>query len=159
MIFVLAGLVLALLWTAITNDFTFGNLVLGGGVGFVALWLMRNQIVRPTLFRKFGRALALIGLFLSQLVLSATRVAILVVRPDMKRHLKPAIIAFPLSVQTDSEIALLANMITLTPGTLSVDVSNDKKTLFIHALSVPDRDALIAAIAGGFEAKIKEVFE
>ncbi len=159
MIFVLAGLVLALLWTAVTGDFTFDNLVLGGVIGFVALWLMRNQIVQPTLFRRFGRALSLMGLFLFQLSLSATRVAILVIRPDMRRHLKPAIVAFPLSVKSDPEIALLANMITLTPGTLSVDVSNDKKTLFVHALSVPDREALIAAIANGFEAKIKEVFE
>ncbi len=159
MIFVLAGLILALLWTAITSDFTFGNLVLGGAVGFAALWLMRDQIVHPTLARRLGRALSLAGLFLFELALSAFRVALLVLRPDMKRHLKPAIIAFPLSVKTDPEITLLANLITLTPGTLSVDVSNDRKTLYVHALSVTDRDQLVKDIAGGFEAKIREVFE
>ena len=159
MIFVLAALVLALMWAAITGAFTFGNLVLGGAVGLIALLLMRNRIAKPILFRKFGRAFSLAGLFLYELSLSAFRVAVLVLRPDMRKHLKPGIIAFPLKVTSDPEITLLANLITLTPGTLSVDVSNDRKTLYVHALSVPDRDALIADIASGFEAKILEVFE
>ena len=159
MIFLFAVLVLALMWTLITGSFTFGNLVLGGGVGILALLLMRHQIVRPTLLRRLGRMISLAGLFLYELALSAFRVAVLVLRPDMKNHLKPGIVAFPLTVTSDPEITLLANLITLTPGTLSVDVSNDRKTLYVHALSVPDRDALIADIAGGFEAKIREVFE
>lgn len=159
MIFLLSALVLALMWAAITGAFTFGNLVLGGVVGLIALLLMRNRIAKPILFHKFRRAVSLAGLFLYELSLSALRVAVLVLRPDMRKHLKPGIIAFPLKVTTDPEITLLANLITLTPGTLSVDVSNDRKTLYVHALSVPDRDALIADIASGFEAKILEVFE
>jgi multicomponent Na+:H+ antiporter subunit E len=159
MIFILAGLVLALMWGAITGTFTLGNLMLGGGVGFLALWLMRHQITRPTLFRRFRQAVSLTALFLYEMLVSALRVAVLVLSPNMKRHLKPAIIAFPLSVKTDPEIALLANLITLTPGTLSVDVSSDKKTLYVHALSMPDRQKLIDDIANGFEKKIKEVFE
>ncbi len=159
MSFFLAGLVLALMWAAVTGSFSFGNILFGGAVGFVALWLMRDRIARPTVYRKFGRAISLSGLFLYELALSAVRVAFLVIRPDMKRHLKPAIIAFPLRVTSDPEITLLANLITLTPGTLSVDVSNDRKVLYVHALSAPDRDKLIADIAGGFEKKIMEVFE
>ncbi len=157
--FLLAGLVLALMWAAVTGSFTFGNILFGGVIGFVALWLMRDRIAQPTLYRKFARAISLSGLFLYELSLSALRVAILVVRPDMKSHLKPAIIGYPLRVKSDREITLLANLITLTPGTLSVDVSNDRKVLYVHALSAPDRDKLIADIAGGFEQKIMEVFE
>ncbi len=159
MTFVLAGLVLALMWAAITGSFTFGNLLFGGAIGFVALWLMRDRIVRPTLARKFGRALSLALLFLYELTLSAIRVAILVLRPDMKKHLKPAIVAFPLTVRSDPEITLLANLITLTPGTLSVDVSKDRRVLYVHVLSMPNRQRLIDGIAGGFEKKIREVFE
>lgn len=159
MIFVLSALVLALMWAAVTGAFTFGNLVLGGAVGVVALLLMRHRIVRPTLFVKFRKAFSLLGLFLYELCMSAFRVLVLVLSPDMSKRLKPGIIAYPLNLATDAEIALLANMITLTPGTLSVDVSNDRKHLYVHALSVPDREALIADIAGGFEAKIREVFE
>jgi multicomponent Na+:H+ antiporter subunit E len=96
--------------------------------------------------------LALLGLFLRELVLSALRVAWLVVQPKPRLH--PGIIACPLTVTTDAQITLLANMITLTPGTLSIDVSDDRRTLYIHAIDVTDREALIGSIAAGFETKI-----
>jgi len=96
--------------------------------------------------------LALIGLFLRELIISALRVAWLVVQP--KPRLRPGIIAYPLTVTTDTQITLLANMITLTPGTLSLDVSDDRRTLYIHVVDVSDRDKLIGEIAAGFETKI-----
>lgn len=79
-----------------------------------------------------------------------------VIRPRM--DLKPGIFAFPLTVESDFEITLLANMITLTPGTLSVDVSDDRRTLFVHALDCSDPDATRRDIANGFERKIMEAF-
>ena len=101
--------------------------------------------------------LSLLVLFLRELIMSAVKVAWLVVQP--KLNLRPAIIAYPLTVTTDAQITLLANMITLTPGTLSVDVSDDRKILYVHAISVSDRDALVRDIAGGFERKIIEAFQ
>ena len=59
-----------------------------------------------------------------------------------------------MTVTTDAQITLLANMITLTPGTLSVDVSADRRTLYIHAIDVASKEALIGDIAAGFETKI-----
>jgi multicomponent Na+:H+ antiporter subunit E len=76
----------------------------------------------------------------------------------MKRRLAPGFIAFPLTARSDAEITLLANLITLTPGTLSVDVSDDRSTLYIHAITVGDKQALIADIAKSFEARVIEVF-
>jgi multicomponent Na+:H+ antiporter subunit E len=96
--------------------------------------------------------LALLGLFLRELVLSALRVAWLVVQPKPRLH--PGIIAYPLTVTNDAQITLLANMITLTPGTLSIDVSDDRRTLYILAIDVTAREALIGSIAAGFETKI-----
>ena len=95
--------------------------------------------------------LRLIGLFVRELVLSALQVAWLVIQPKLK--LRPGFIAYPLTVTSDAQITLLANLITLTPGTLSVDVSDDRKTLFIHALDIPDREALGGRIAAGFETR------
>ncbi len=69
----------------------------------------------------------------AELILSAFRWR-LVIRPDVNAHIKPAIIAFPLTAKSDAEITLLANLITLTPGTLSVDVSEDRQRLYIHAI-------------------------
>ena len=76
----------------------------------------------------------------------------LVVQPKLR--LRPGIIAYPLTVTTDTQIALLANMITLTPGTLSVDVSRDRKVLYIHAIDIADREVLIGRIAAGFETRV-----
>jgi multicomponent Na+:H+ antiporter subunit E len=99
--------------------------------------------------------LSLILLFVHELILSALKVAWLVVQPNMR--IRPAIIAHPLTVTTDAQITLLANMITLTPGTLSVDVSDDRKTLYVHAIDIESKEALIGAIAAGFETKILRV--
>ena len=76
-----------------------------------------------------------------------------------KMQLNPGFVAFPLSITKDAEITLLANLITLTPGTLSVDVSEDRKFIYVHAIDVPDPEALKRDIAEGFERKIKEAFE
>ena len=92
-------------------------------------------------------------------MVSAVRVAFVVLHPNLKSVLKPAIVAVPLTVKSDAEITLLANLITLTPGTLSIDVSEDRRLLYVHVLHLADRQALIADIAGGFERKIAEVFQ
>jgi multicomponent Na+:H+ antiporter subunit E len=103
------------------------------------------------------RLALLIALFFKELAVSATKVAILVARQRMA--LKPGIFAYPLAVRSDFEITLLANLITLTPGTLSVDVSADRKTLYVHALDCADPGALRQDIARGFERRIREAFE
>ncbi len=153
------AIILALIWASITGNFSAPNLVLGGGVSILALWLVRTEVSTPYYFKKFRLAVSLTLLFFYELALSAVRVSMLVLSPNLKSKLKPGIIAFPLTVQSDVEITLLANLITLTPGTLSVDVSEDKTKLYVHAISVPDKQALIDEIAQGFEAKIIEVFE
>jgi len=98
------------------------------------------------------RWLSLILLFIKELILSALKVAWLVLQPRI--NIRPAIIAYPLTVTTDAQITLLANMITLTPGTLSVDVSEDRRTLYIHAIDIASKEALIGDIAAGFETRI-----
>ena len=96
--------------------------------------------------------LSLILLFTRELFLSALKVAWLAVQPNLR--IRPAIIAHPLTVTSDAQITLLANMITLTPGTLSVDVSDDRKTLYVHAIDIESKEALVSSIAAGFETKI-----
>jgi Multisubunit Na+/H+ antiporter, MnhE subunit len=151
-------IVLALIWGAITGTFSGLNLLLGAGIGTLAVLLLRTNFGPPRRLRQLRNATSLAVLFLYELAVSAVRVAIVVLTPNMKAALQPAIIAFPLSVKSDAEITLLANLITLTPGTLSVDVSADRRFLYVHALAYGSRESLIADIAGGFEAKVREVF-
>jgi multicomponent Na+:H+ antiporter subunit E len=102
------------------------------------------------------KLLALALLFLRELLLSAMRVSLMALNPRLR--LRPALVAYPLSVSTDAEITLLANLITLTPGTLSVDVSADRKTLTIHCIDAVSGEAAIDEISGGFETRVLEVF-
>lgn len=154
----LLTLVLAVVWAFVTGSFTSLNLLFGAVLAFGVLYLLRDYVAPPRALRQLGRIASLSLLFIRELLVSAIQVAMVVLTPDLKRALNPAIIAFPLSVKSDAEITLLANLITLTPGTLSVDVAEDRSVLYIHALTLTTREALIAQIAGGFEAKIKAVF-
>ena len=147
---------LALIWATITGNFTALNLALGAGVGAITALVLRNWLARPLALRRLRRITSLAVLFLWELIVSAVRVAFVVVRPNLKASLRPAIVAFPLTVKSDAEITLLANLITLTPGTLSVDVADDRSVLYVHVLDLVSRDQLIAEIAGGFERKVQK---
>ncbi|WP_404405567.1 Na+/H+ antiporter subunit E [Pelagibacterium halotolerans] len=157
--FALIVLILAIVWGAVTGSFGIMNLLLGVAVAVIALFFVRDRVTRPNFLRRIWRVLSLVGLFLYELMMSAIRVAVLVASPDMKRKIHPAIIAYPLTVTSDAEITLLANLITLTPGTLSIDVSEDRKTLYVHALELRSEEETVQSIRTGFEAKILEVFE
>lgn len=147
---------LAIVWAALTGSFTLPNFGFGLLLGWLALYLVREQLdTRRGRYRGVGMA-SLAVLFVRELLLSGWRVAKLVTSPRM--DLKPGVFAYPLSVDRDFEITLLANMITLTPGTLSVDVSEDRRTLYVHALDCSDVEASIAEIRNGFERKIEEAF-
>ncbi len=154
-----AVMALALGWAAITGNFSLLNLLLGALVAGLAIFFLRVRPGAPRFWHRLVRIAGLAAFFLYELLLSAVQVAALVVRPNLGAHLQPAIIAFPLRAKTDAEITLLANLISLTPGTLSVDVSVDRQVLYIHVLSLKSRDALTRGIAEGFEKKVIEVFE
>ena len=92
-------------------------------------------------------------LFFKDLVLSVRDVAILVLRP--RRPFRSAIVAVPLDVESDEGITLLANMITLTPGTTSLHVSKDRSTLYDHVMNASDES--VGQIKDGFERSVREV--
>ncbi|MEX6504900.1 Na+/H+ antiporter subunit E [Jiella sp. M17.18] len=152
----LINLLLALVWVVVTGSFTLLNLVFGFVLGAFALFLTRGQIGGIGYIRRGYRMAVLFVFFFKELILSAWRVAVMVMTPRV--DLRPGIFAYKLKVDRDFEITLLANMITLTPGTLSVDVSEDRSTLYIHAIDCADPDATRDDIAGGFERMILEAF-
>ena len=108
------------------------------------------------LWLKRARAwLVLAGLFARELVLSVNDVLKAVLRPS--RVQRSGIVAVPLSLRDDASIALLANLVTLTPGTTSLHVSDDKGVLYVHAMNLSDET--VAQIQSGFERRVKECLE
>lgn len=158
MTFAATLVILAVLWAAVTGAFTLPNFALGAIVAALALVVLRDRFGQRKRQGRSLRLAALAVLFLRELMLSAVSVAAWAVRPNVRTELRPAFVAVPLTVKSDLEITLLANLITLTPGTLSVDVSPDRKFLYVHALDCRNPDALKASIAEGFERKVIEAF-
>jgi multicomponent Na+:H+ antiporter subunit E len=150
------NLLLAIVWVAVTGSASLVNLLFGFVLSAAALAVVREPYGGTLYLRQSLRILSLALLFLRELVKAAWAVTVTVMRPKME--VKPGIFAFPLTVDRDFEITLLANLITLTPGTLSVDVSEDRKTLYVHALDCSDPEATKRDIANGFERKIMEAF-
>ena len=153
----LINVLLAFTWCAVQGTFTFVNLLFGFVISSAALWLIREQFGTSKYFKRTSLIVGLIFLFLKELFLSVLRVAWLVLKPG--QSYRPSFISFPLTVREPHEITLLANLITLTPGTLSVDVSDDNKTLYIHCIDVDDVEELRKDIADGFERKILEALQ
>jgi multicomponent Na+:H+ antiporter subunit E len=153
---ILELMLLALAWVALTGDWSAPALAFGLALGWLLLRLTRplggEGFRRLRLARLPGFAL----FFLKEVVVANLRVAAAVVSPAGR--LRPAIVAVPLSLDRDAEVALLANLITLTPGTLSLDVSPDRRTLYVHAMATSGPDALRREIQQGFERRIREMF-
>ncbi|TRO64453.1 Na+/H+ antiporter subunit E [Christiangramia sabulilitoris] len=151
----LSNLLLTFVWVALTGDFSVENYIFGFFLNFHILWLISVKRKKSTYFLIVPKIIILLLFFLYELIKANIEVAYEVITP--KLNMTPGIIMVPLDVKSDIGITLLANMISLTPGTLSLDVSNDKKVLFVHAMYVDDREKFIRGIKDGFERRILEV--
>jgi multicomponent Na+:H+ antiporter subunit E len=149
---VLWHVLLGWLWTALTEQLTASNFVLGLVIAHLALRLSREERAQ---LRKTGPALAFAAFFVKEVVVSAVRVAHDVLTP--RQRMRPAIVDVPLDVRSDGQITLLAILITLTPGTLALDVSPDRRTLVVHAMFAADADRVRHDIKSGFERRILEL--
>lgn len=151
----LLNLLLALLWAAVTGSVDPAHLVAGFIVGYLVLWLAQPVLGPTRYFGKLIAAVRFVAFFVSELVLANLRVAWDVLTP--RAHRRPGVVAVPLDAESDAEITLLANLVTLTPGSLSLDVSPDRRFLFVHAMFVDDPEQLRADIKRGFERRVLEL--
>ena len=145
----LLNLTLMALWVASTGVFTYSNSALGFLVGFIVLWWLQPLLGPTAYFRKLPMASWFSLLFLWEVLKSNLRVAWNVVTP--RKFRQPGIVAVPLDAETDLEIAVLANLITLTPGSLCLDVSEDRRTLYVHAMFVNEPEQVRREIKQRFE--------
>ena len=126
------NLLVALVWSLVTGQLSATSLGTGFAVGFGVLWLLEPVHGDRQYHRRPWRLATFIGWYLLELLLSSVRVAVAVLSPI--DHLRDGWVTVTLQSRRDTDIALLANLISLTPGTLSVDVADDKRFLYVHAL-------------------------
>ena len=144
------NLILAFIWCLLQDEISLRQFVIGSLIGLMAmLFFPRSFHQERRYFRKVWACFQLAVFFVKELLIANWTVVRQVLAPELKIH--SGIIAYPLTLQHDMLITLLANMITLTPGTLSVEVAPDRKYLFIHFLDVDDVEEEIQIIKEGFE--------
>lgn len=147
------NLILTLVWSGLLGGITLSNLVSGFVVSYFLLWLVtRGQRGHDGYFGKLPRVLGFIAYYLWELVKSNAIIAYDVLTPT--HHMKPGVIGIPIEAKTDLEITALANLITMTPGTLSLDISPDRKTLYVHAMYIHDPEELRRDIKENFEPRV-----
>lgn len=153
----LTNLLLALAWVALTGHYDAANFFVGLLLGYAAL----RMTLRGKSVAAYGaRIVAIAGFilfFLKELIMANLRLAYDVLTP--RHYMRPGIVAIPLELKTDLEITVLTTLITLTPGTLSLHVTDDRRTLYIHAMYIDDVEKLIRNIKDGFERRVREVLE
>lgn len=148
--------ILTIFWLALTGSLSILNILLGLAVSALSLTVLRGQLPVMDFRIRPWPALVLFGMFLVALFSSAWRVARLVLSPRL--DIQPDVVAVPVSLTRDAELTLLSNLITLTPGTLTVDIAEDHRALYVHALEGGDPDAVRRDIRSGFERAIREAF-
>jgi len=155
----LLNLLLALAWGALVGSFEPLNLVFGFFLGYLILGLSEriHSSGQRRYIRKSLLVLQLIGILTIDIVKANLRVAITVLSP--RPALRPAVVSVPLDLHSENSITLLSNLITLTPGTLSLDVSSDRSLLFVHVLWLEDVEKFRAELKNGYERRIKELME
>jgi multicomponent Na+:H+ antiporter subunit E len=149
------NLLLASIWGAMSGVFTLPNLVLGYSLAFLVLLSLRRILPPSRYFSRIRQFASFVLYYLRNLMLANLRVAYDVVTPPL--HMRPAIIAVPLDARTDLEITMLANLVTMTPGSFSVDIAEDRRTLYVHAMFAADPDAVRREIKDGLERRVLEL--
>jgi len=161
---------LALIWMALQRSFTLADFIVGFAFGFAIIWLSQRALIEQaadlaanratrdfsTYPRRTWRLLNFVGFALWSIVKANIEVARIVIRPRL--NIKPGIIAIPLDVKSEAGITVLANLITLTPGTVTLDISSDRRTAYVHCIDVHDADAIRDDIKQNFERRVMELF-
>lgn len=153
---ILANVLLALAWVGLNGNFTLQTLMVGIVLGrFVLIVLARGGVLPLAEVLRLQRALSLLVYLLWQIILANLRLTKDVL--SVRHRMRPAVIALPLSVTTDGEILLLSAMINITPGSVALDVSGDRRTMYVHVMNITTFEEAKADIKNGFERRILEL--
>ncbi|MFJ6210075.1 Na+/H+ antiporter subunit E [Lysinibacillus sp. NPDC092081] len=152
---IILNVVLAFVWMFLSSNYTATGFIIGFILGIVLLIIMRRFFTARLYVYRIWAIIKLTLLFLKELVLANIQVLQVVLKP--KLDMQPAFFAYPTVLTEEWEITLLSSLITLTPGTVVVHVSDDARTLYVHAIDISDVDEAITAIRDSFEKAILEV--
>ena len=156
----LLNVALAIIWVALTGEAHFINFLEGFLLSGLVIWVLYGTVDDPPPYRGFTRVRyrylpRFIIYFCKELIIASLTVTYYIIAPQ--RKLTPGVVAVPLDLKTDLQITVLANLITLTPGTLSLDVSTDRQVIYVHTITMKDAQSFREGIKSGFEKRVLEI--
>lgn len=152
---ILLNIFLAFLWMFLSSNYSLSRFIIGYLLGLAVIIALRKFFKSRLYIERVWAVVKLIVLFIKELILANISVLKLVLRP--KLNMTPAFFKYETSLTEEWEITLLSSLITLTPGTVVVHVSDDSKSLFIHVIDSDDINETIDSIKNSFEKAILEV--
>lgn len=152
---ILLNVFLAFMWMFIKVSYDLSSFIKGYIFGLIIIFVFRRFFNSRFYLGRIYAVIKLTLIFLRELILSNIAVLKVVLKP--KLDMQPGIFAYETVLTEDWEITVLSSLITLTPGTLVVDVSDDNKILYIHAMDIADVDEAVSSIQSTFERAILEV--
>jgi multicomponent K+:H+ antiporter subunit E len=148
---------LAAVWLLLNNTVAPAHVLLGLFLGWLIPLVTRAYWPEPVRIRRPGVMLRLFGVFMYDVLVANVVVARLIVAGP--NGLRPAFVTVPLTLRSDLGVSLLANIICLTPGTVSARLSADRLSLVVHTLDTDDPVQLVADIKARYEQPLLEIFE
>ncbi|MBM7609219.1 multicomponent Na+:H+ antiporter subunit E [Lysinibacillus composti] len=152
---ILLNFFLAFLWMFLSSNYSLSRLIIGYLLGLLVIIALRKFFKTRLYVDRVWAVIKLTVLFIKELILANITVLKLVIKP--KLDMQPAFFKYDTTLTEEWEITLLSSLITLTPGTVVVHVSDDSKSLFIHVIDSQDIDETIDSIKYSFEKAILEV--
>lgn len=151
------SLLLLVVWLMLNTTLSLGHIILGSVLAIVIPLLCAPLRVPQAKIKKPFKAISFVFLVLKDIVVANIEVALLVVGP--MHRVKPGLVAVPLDVVGTLPITVLASTVTMTPGTVSAELSKDEKWLYLHVLNMPvDEQELIDFIKQRYESRVREIF-
>lgn len=154
------SLLLLVCWLWLNNTLEPGHVLLGAALGVVIPYVTRRFWPEPLVVRRPLRVIEYAAVVLYDIVVANLQVAAIILGP-MSR-LRPAFVRVPLDLRTDFAVTALASTVTLTPGTVSVEIESDgngRRLLVVHALRCLDPDDMVRTIKDRYERRLKEILE
>lgn len=151
----LMNILLSFIWVALTGELYFLNFMVGFVMGFFILWLMNRNESDKRYFNRVPKIIGFIFFFLWEMIRANIQVAYDVITP--KFFMQPGIIKYRMNAKTDFEINMLSTMVALTPGTIVIDVSKDKKVIYIHVMYLKDKEKFIRQLKDVSERRLLEI--
>lgn len=152
---IVLNMLIAVIWMFLQNDWTSSGFAVGYLLGLFFIFILRRFFPQHFYLRRVWAVVKLLILFMRELIMSNVAVIGQILSP--KLHMRPGIFALAIDLRTDWEITLLVNLLNLTPGTLTLEISPNRRTLYIHAMDINSVDNVVHQIKWKFEKAIMEV--